>query len=1450
MSPHDQHFDALKDLRRSGVLKRRAGFFLAAAFCTLLISTTTNGQVPTLYYDFENNTTRTTFENLVEQAVNGGSAAIIRAGNTTTISAVAGAGTFNGGAAAGQAATGGNWDSSTSDPGSAATNFYQFVVNTAGFSQMSITLDNQASGTGPARLGILYSTDGTNFTATTTTLTGNAVFSAATFDLSSISAIDNQPSVTLRLYVFAGSAGDRTGRSAFASGGTFRIDNLAVLSKTVTASKTLLDYPAIGLSIKSGTAFTPTYSGLVVNGAAIAVVLASELRVSGALTVSNGALNCGTNIVSGAGTFTLATGGTLGIGSIAGIAASGAVGNIQTAIRTFATGANYTYNGSAAQNAGSGLPSTVNDLTINNSVGVSLSSGVTVDGTLALASGTFTVGAHTLTLNNPIGGTATNLNADGTSSITIAGSASDINIPSNISTLNNLTLNNSSGTTLQGNLTVSGTLGLTSGDITTGSFTLFMGNGSTSAGNGDVVGDVNRSDLNGGTTRSFGNPNVQITITAGSVTAMTVNLIKASPSDFGNSTRRTYALKDVVGTLVTATVRLHYLDSELNGNSEATLDLWKKDGSNWVSQGASTRDSTDNWVEKTLISSFSLWTIAGPTGPTYVAMVGYSAREGRDNKALLQWETGEEVNNLGFNIYSEQGGQKTRINKSLILGSGLTARPGTVMTAGRSYLWQASKPPGNDSVYWIEELDLNGSTRWHGPIFVRRSPDGKMTMSASEQAIADQTVTLEDLATEGAQVGVTLPAQITTRPFKVTAATTSLQLGLASQDAVKITVKQEGWYRIGVPELLAAGLDPKADPRSLQLYADGVEAPIAITPDPRRFDSRSAIEFYAMGLDTPSTDQRVYWLISAKTAGKRIATVPGGGGLPSANSFLSTVERRDRVIYLSGVHNGDAENFFGAPVGSASVDQAVMLRHVDTTAAGQATLEVGMQGFSLTPHNVTVSLNGNPLGAMRYDGATPGVMQLKVPNNLLSEGQNVVTLAGQQGVVDVSLVDHIRVSYWRTYSADENALRFTAQGNQQVTIDGFTRGDVRVLDVTNPGEPWLMTAAVHEQNSGYAVTFGVPGTGDRTLMAVGGDQVRSPLTLTANRASTWRSAANQADLVIITHSTLKDSFPHLASLRHSQGLKVATVDVEDIYDEFNFGNKSAQAIKDFLLYANNSWRKAPSYVLLAGSASYDPKNYNGFGSYDLVPTKLIDTGFTETASDDWFADFDLDGIPELAVGRLPVHTPEEATRSVAKLIAYESSSPQNSALLVADDNLGFDFETANNRLAGLFPTGISVQQINRGRIGTQAARQQLLDGIASGQKVVNYVGHGSPGGWRASLLTTADALALTNAGRYPLFVLMTCLNGEFHHPELNTLATGLMNAQQGGAIAVWASSGLTEPPPQAIMNQRFYDFLFQLDHHSHGARLGDATMRAKSAISDLDVKRTWILFGDPSLRLR
>ena len=61
-------------------------------------------------------------------------------------------------------------------------------------------------------------------------------------------------------------------------------------------------------------------------------------------------------------------------------------------------------------------------------------------------------------------------------------------------------------------------------------------------------------------------------------------------------------------------------------------------------------------------------------------------------------------------------------------------------------------------------------------------------------------------------------------------------------------------------------------------------------------------------------------------------------------------------------------------------------------------------------------------------------------------------------------------------------------------------------------------------------------------------------------------------------------------------------------------------------------------MLLVGDATFDPRNFLGLGDFDFVPTRLIDTASMETASDDWFVDADVDGVPELAIGRWPVRT--------------------------------------------------------------------------------------------------------------------------------------------------------------------------------------------------------------------
>ncbi|HJQ32801.1 MAG TPA: hypothetical protein VJ866_11505, partial [Pyrinomonadaceae bacterium] len=292
---------------------RRLFILLSAAFCLLAAGTRASAQVPILYYDFENNTTRTTFENAVEQSVNSGSGALTRSAGRA-ISGVAGAGIYNGNPSpagpTGQAISTSAWQNTTSDPGIAAAEYFQFTVNTTGLSQISVTFDNQASATGPAAVGLLYSTNGTTFTPLTPTFTGNAAFATAVFDLSGDSTVDNQSSVTIRIYAYAGS--DRTGRDpSFSSGGTFRIDNLTVRAKTVTASKTLLDYPAIGLSTKSGTTFIPSYTDLVVNGSGITVTLGGELKLLGTLTVTSGTLDQGASSNLTAGTISIAAAGTL-----------------------------------------------------------------------------------------------------------------------------------------------------------------------------------------------------------------------------------------------------------------------------------------------------------------------------------------------------------------------------------------------------------------------------------------------------------------------------------------------------------------------------------------------------------------------------------------------------------------------------------------------------------------------------------------------------------------------------------------------------------------------------------------------------------------------------------------------------------------------------------------------------------------------------------------------------------------------------------------------------------------------------------------------------------------------------------------------------------------------------------------------------------------------------------
>jgi len=89
-----------------------------------------------------------------------------------------------------------------------------------------------------------------------------------------------------------------------------------------------------------------------------------------------------------------------------------------------------------------------------------------------------------------------------------------------------------------------------------------------------------------------------------------------------------------------------------------------------------------------------------------------------------------EINNLGFNVYRQINGQRVKINPSLIAGSALMLGSDVRLESGYTYSWQDDVVDRTAS-YWLEDVDLNGSSTWHGPFGISSSSITKVTRTRS-----------------------------------------------------------------------------------------------------------------------------------------------------------------------------------------------------------------------------------------------------------------------------------------------------------------------------------------------------------------------------------------------------------------------------------------------------------------------------------------------------------------------------------------------------------------------------------------------------------------------------------------------------------------------------------------------------------------------------------------------
>ena len=862
------------------------------------------------------------------------------------------------------------------------------------------------------------------------------------------------------------------------------------------------------------------------------------------------------------------------------------------------------------------------------------------------------------------------------------------------------------------------------------------------------------------------------------------------------------------------------------------------------------------------VDDFSL-EIAGTTAVKLARFDAFYEKTG----VVLNWQTSFEVNNLGFNVYREGPAKRIRLNPSIIAGSALMTAPGVAMTAGNSYSWV--DPGGtSDSIYYLEDVDVDGTRMTNGPVVPKTAGPqyGPVKHSyatlldnlnpESRNKVARQYSASRALSTDAltdSKSAITRVGGSRLSPVdSINSSARENQRVLAAMPGLKLSVREDGWYRVTQAEIVGAGFNANADLRYLQLYEDGIEIPFRInsTRNSGPLRAGDSIEFYGVPLQTLSTDTRDYWLVAGNVPGKRIKTqtsINVNTGQVFSESFEQTVEIRERLLYFSGLLNGDTSNFFGQVINSKPVEQKLFVRHLYSVTPSHSRLEVALQGVTWQDHVVSVLVNGLEVGSVSFSGPAHKVVEFSLSPGVLREGENTVTFVRRNGDMDISLVDYVRLTYPHTFQADDDYLQFDLAGSARVS--GFSNPRVYLLDITEPHNVRMHSQKTEKAVDGYSITIQTNQT--RTFVALSDQRVRQVAAISFNRPSNWYANVKGADFLIITHRDLIGSVEPLGHLRRREGMTVAVVDVQDIFDEFSYGAPGPGAIRDFLSWTQANWERAPRFVLLVGDGSFDPRNHLGStGDPHLVPSPLIDTALLETASDDWFVDFDNDGLGEMSLGRLPARTAREADRMVSRIVNYVPGNTVPKVLMVADrsdTNASFNFEVASDELAALVPSSLEVQRIYRGNHAPSVVRDEIISGINQGAQVVNFIGHGSVEVWTGeSIFSTSDTADLTNGDRLPLVLMMTCLNGLYQNPLRESLAESLVRSETGGAIAVWSSSGMTPPSPQLGMSRVLFNDLFG----SQPLRLGEAIRNAKRGTRGLDVRRTWMLFGDPTMRIR
>ncbi len=369
---------------------------------------------------------------------------------------------------------------------------------------------------------------------------------------------------------------------------------------------------------------------------------------------------------------------------------------------------------------------------------------------------------------------------------------------------------------------------------------------------------------------------------------------------------------------------------------------------------------------------------------------------------------------------------------------------------------------------------------------------------------------------------------------------------------------------------------------------------------------------------------------------------------------------------------------------------------------------------------------------------------------------------------------------------------------------------------------------------------------------------------------------DQYDYLIITNSLLFTSASKYANYRNSEkggNFRTLVIDVQEIYDQFNYGEPSPVAIRRFVDFMLSKGVRQKHNLLLVGPAiAWGDK----FKSNKDLPGQVPSIG---PPGSDLLLVEGLAGAPEdvpaIPVGRIPAVTSDQVDNYLEKVKVYESSSVdiawKKRVLHLSGGKTSAEITQLRNALGVLSPfvqngeVGGSVKPFVKQSI-VEVEPVDITRDVNEGVGMISYFGHGSPSVTDLDMGYASDLKkGYQNAGKYPLMYFNGCGVGNIFKGNWNSdlaasdhvpLSFDWLLARDKGAIAIIANSYYSFLSPSSRYVNELYQKLFMetsAAEFSIGKIQQEVARKIKNSGNYGEMDRAnlhqSVLQGDPALHL-